>query len=82
MIGGTSHPLGRDGSENVGGWLQPGWYVLTFHGIGTINDGWFPRIRLQNMAALVSCGGEAKSASVEKWHSDCRLWSEHRLFNV
>jgi peptidoglycan/xylan/chitin deacetylase (PgdA/CDA1 family) len=41
VIDGASHPLGRDGSENVSGWLQPGWYVLTFHGIGTINDGWF-----------------------------------------
>jgi peptidoglycan/xylan/chitin deacetylase (PgdA/CDA1 family) len=42
VIDGTPHPLGRDGSESVSGWLQPGWYVLTFHGIGTIDDGWWP----------------------------------------
>lgn len=29
--------------EDVGSWLQPGyWHVLTFHGIGTENDGWRP----------------------------------------
>jgi len=28
--------------EDVHGWLQPDWYVLMFHGIGTINDGWWP----------------------------------------
>ncbi|HXX99481.1 MAG TPA: polysaccharide deacetylase family protein [Candidatus Limnocylindrales bacterium] len=29
--------------ENVDGWLQPGaWHILTFHGIGTGNDGWEP----------------------------------------
>jgi peptidoglycan/xylan/chitin deacetylase (PgdA/CDA1 family) len=30
-------------NENVGGWLQPDcWHVLTFHGIGTDQDGWQP----------------------------------------
>jgi peptidoglycan/xylan/chitin deacetylase (PgdA/CDA1 family) len=30
-------------SENVDGWLQPGsWHILTFHGIGTWDDGWEP----------------------------------------
>jgi len=29
--------------ENVGGWARPGcWHVLTFHGIGTDQDGWEP----------------------------------------
>lgn len=29
--------------ENVGAWIRPNfWHVLTFHGIGTINDGWEP----------------------------------------
>jgi peptidoglycan/xylan/chitin deacetylase (PgdA/CDA1 family) len=42
VVDGTPHPVGRDGSENVGGWLQSDWYVLVFHGIGTINDGWWP----------------------------------------
>jgi peptidoglycan/xylan/chitin deacetylase (PgdA/CDA1 family) len=28
-------------NENVAGWLQPGcWHVLTFHGIGSDEDGW------------------------------------------
>ena len=39
------------------------------------------RIHGQNVAALVSCGSEAKSASMEKWHHDYRLWSEHRILN-
>jgi peptidoglycan/xylan/chitin deacetylase (PgdA/CDA1 family) len=34
--------IGRDGPEDVNGWLQSDWYVLMFHGIGTINDGWWP----------------------------------------
>jgi len=42
VVDGTPHPVGRDGSEDVSGWLQPDWYVLMFHGIGTINDGWWP----------------------------------------
>ena len=42
VIDGVSHPVGRDGAENLNGWLQPDWYVLMFHGIGTINDGWWP----------------------------------------
>jgi hypothetical protein len=29
--------------ENVDGWLQSGhWHVLTFHAIGTLEDGWCP----------------------------------------
>lgn len=42
VVGGIQHPVGRDGSEDVNGWVQSGWYVLMFHGIGTINDGWWP----------------------------------------
>ena len=42
LVNGASYPVGRDGSEDVKGWLQPGWYGLMFHGIGTINDGWWP----------------------------------------
>jgi hypothetical protein len=35
--------IGRDGSENVGGWIRAGcWHVLMFHGIGNIKDGWWP----------------------------------------
>jgi peptidoglycan/xylan/chitin deacetylase (PgdA/CDA1 family) len=31
------------GPENIDGWVRPGfWHVLTFHGIGTQNDGWSP----------------------------------------
>jgi peptidoglycan/xylan/chitin deacetylase (PgdA/CDA1 family) len=30
-------------SENVSGWIQPRrWHVLTFHGIGGMQDGWEP----------------------------------------
>lgn len=30
-------------NENVGGWVRPGcWHLLTFHGIGTDQDGWEP----------------------------------------
>jgi peptidoglycan/xylan/chitin deacetylase (PgdA/CDA1 family) len=30
-------------SENVRGWAQPGcWHVLTYHGIGSDQDGWAP----------------------------------------
>jgi peptidoglycan/xylan/chitin deacetylase (PgdA/CDA1 family) len=37
------HYIGRFGAENVDGWLRPGcWHVLMFHGIGTLNDGWWP----------------------------------------
>jgi peptidoglycan/xylan/chitin deacetylase (PgdA/CDA1 family) len=42
VVNGFSHNIGRDGSENVSGWLQPGWYVVMFHGIGSIHDGWWP----------------------------------------
>lgn len=42
FVNGASYAVGRDGSEDVKGWMQPGWYVLMFHGIGTINDGWWP----------------------------------------
>ena len=42
IVDGTSHNVGRDGSEDVNGWLQSDWYVLMFHGIGTIYDGWWP----------------------------------------
>jgi peptidoglycan/xylan/chitin deacetylase (PgdA/CDA1 family) len=35
--------VGKDGCEDVGSWLKPGcWHVLTFHGIGNLNNGWFP----------------------------------------
>jgi peptidoglycan/xylan/chitin deacetylase (PgdA/CDA1 family) len=31
------------GPENVDGWARPGcWHILTFHGIGTGEDGWSP----------------------------------------
>jgi len=42
VVGDIPHQVGRDGSEDVSGWLQPDWYVLTFHGIGTIHEGWWP----------------------------------------
>jgi Polysaccharide deacetylase len=42
VVGELGHKVGRDGSENVGGWLQSDWYVLMFHGIGTLEDGWWP----------------------------------------
>jgi peptidoglycan/xylan/chitin deacetylase (PgdA/CDA1 family) len=42
VVDGVPHPVGRNGSEDVSGWLQPDWYVLMFHGVGTINDGWWP----------------------------------------
>jgi glucosyl-dolichyl phosphate glucuronosyltransferase len=36
------HSIGKYGAENVGGWLRPGcWHVLMFHGIGTVNDGFW-----------------------------------------
>lgn len=35
--------IGRHGQENVEEWLRPGcWHVLTYHGIGTLEDGWEP----------------------------------------
>ena len=35
--------VGKYGSENVSGWLRPGyWHVLMYHGIGTMQDGWWP----------------------------------------
>ena len=34
--------VGKYGAENVQSWLRPGcWHVLMFHGIGTVNDGWW-----------------------------------------
>ena len=30
-------------NENVGGWVRPGcWHILTYHGIGSEQDGWKP----------------------------------------
>jgi hypothetical protein len=40
------------------------------------------RTHRQNVAALIACGGEAESASVEKWHRDYRLRSEHGFLNA
>jgi len=35
--------IGKNGSENVDDWLRADcWHVLMFHGIGTLNDGWWP----------------------------------------
>jgi peptidoglycan/xylan/chitin deacetylase (PgdA/CDA1 family) len=35
--------IGKNGAENVDGWLRAdSWHVLMFHGIGTVNDGWWP----------------------------------------
>jgi peptidoglycan/xylan/chitin deacetylase (PgdA/CDA1 family) len=35
--------VGRYGAEDVDNWMRPGcWHVLMFHGIGTLNDGWWP----------------------------------------
>jgi peptidoglycan/xylan/chitin deacetylase (PgdA/CDA1 family) len=42
VVNGNSYRVGRNGAENVRGWLQSDWYVLMFHGIGTIQDGWWP----------------------------------------
>lgn len=42
VVDGISHNVGTDGSEDVNGWLQSDWYVLMFHGIGTIYEGWWP----------------------------------------
>ncbi len=34
--------VGKLGAENVADWLRPGcWHVLMFHGIGTVDDGWW-----------------------------------------
>ena len=36
------HTVGKYGAENVDGWIRPDhWHVLMFHGIGTVNDGWW-----------------------------------------
>jgi hypothetical protein len=35
--------IGTYGAEDVGAWVRPGcWHVVTFHGIGNLQDGWFP----------------------------------------
>lgn len=35
--------IGKYGTEDVDGWVRPAcWHVLMFHGIGNINDGWWP----------------------------------------
>jgi peptidoglycan/xylan/chitin deacetylase (PgdA/CDA1 family) len=35
--------IGKYGAENVDAWARPAcWHVLMFHGIGGINDGWWP----------------------------------------
>jgi len=37
------HFVGKYGGEDVPVWMRPGcWHVLTFHGIGTLEDGWWP----------------------------------------
>jgi peptidoglycan/xylan/chitin deacetylase (PgdA/CDA1 family) len=34
--------VGTYGAEDVDNWLRPGcWHVLMFHGIGTVDDGWW-----------------------------------------
>jgi peptidoglycan/xylan/chitin deacetylase (PgdA/CDA1 family) len=35
--------IGKYGAEDVAGWARPScWHVLMYHGIGTINEGWWP----------------------------------------
>jgi peptidoglycan/xylan/chitin deacetylase (PgdA/CDA1 family) len=37
-----NQPVGKYGAEIVDSWIRPDqWHVLVFHGIGTVNDGWF-----------------------------------------
>jgi peptidoglycan/xylan/chitin deacetylase (PgdA/CDA1 family) len=41
-------------NENVGGWVRPGcWHILTFHGIGSDQDGWAP-ISVEQFAAQMA----------------------------
>lgn len=63
LIGATSHCVGTDGAEDVGGWLQPDWYVLMFHGIGTINDGWWP-ISVSEFARQMAALAKYRDAGV------------------
>ena len=78
------HPIGhsllRSGSVAVS-YARHHWgYLRQNRCLGTTDR--VLLIHRQNVAALVSCGGEVESTSMEKWHYDCWLWSEHGLLNA
>jgi len=52
--------------ENVTGWLRPGcWHVLTFHGIGGLEDGWEPITVEQFAAQMAELARHRDSGAVE-----------------
>jgi peptidoglycan/xylan/chitin deacetylase (PgdA/CDA1 family) len=53
-------------NEDVGGWLHPGcWHVLTFHGIGGVQDGWEPITVEQFATQMAELARHRDSGAVE-----------------
>jgi hypothetical protein len=60
------HPIGKYGSENVDGWIRPGhWHVLMFHGIGTVNDGWWSIPETEFTREMAELAKHRDSSAVE-----------------
>jgi peptidoglycan/xylan/chitin deacetylase (PgdA/CDA1 family) len=53
-------------NENFGGWIRPGcWHVLTFHGIGGLQDGWEPIAPEQFAGQMEELAKHRDSGAVE-----------------
>jgi peptidoglycan/xylan/chitin deacetylase (PgdA/CDA1 family) len=72
--------------ENVGSWVRPGcWHVLTFHGIGTEQDGWEPITAIEFARQMAELARYRDQGSVEvvtfaegadRWRQNERLSSQ------
>ena len=52
--------------ENVGAWIRPGcWHVLTFHGIGSPQDGWEPITESEFARQMADLAKHRESGAVE-----------------
>ncbi len=53
-------------NENVSRWIQPGcWHILTFHGIGGVQDGWEPITRDEFAGQMTELAKHRDSGAVE-----------------
>ncbi|MGA7381640.1 MAG: polysaccharide deacetylase family protein [Terriglobales bacterium] len=53
-------------TDHVDGWLRPDrWHILTFHGIGTLADGWAPVTVAQFAAQMAELAQRREAGAVE-----------------
>ena len=74
LVNGNS--VGKYGAENVAAWLRPGcWHVLMFHGIGTVNDGWWaiPVAEFARQMAEIADRRDAGAVEVVTFHEGARM---------